>query len=378
MTLTIYALDNEFAVATGSNVNSGPGTSTFDYPPNSTKDLVITSQPGDDSPYIFSPGDTYTVSFGGNGGTTIENAVVLRSDPVSINGDTGYAVVFEGLDPNGDVVQVVWSPEFDLETWYWDNYSGGAPPGFYTSDASPSDYTVPCFTPEARIATPEGARAAGDLRAGDLVLTRDHGAQGLRWVARATVSGQGRGAPVWFETGTIGNSAPLRLSQQHRLLVSLPPDLAAEEGAAELLLPARAFVNGATVQLRPEPRITYCHLLLDRHEVLAAEGAPCESLFLGPVASAVMRRMGAPLLARAPIRLPMRPARPLRRMAEAVRLLERLRESTGLRPVLLGRRGKRGSGTYVFAPDASGRHPASRRIVVTEETHPAGGRREPV
>lgn len=176
MTLTIYALDDQFAASTGSNVNSGPGTSTFDYPPNSSKDLVISSQPGDPSPYIFSPGDTYTVSFGGNGGATIENATVIRSDPISVNGDSGYAVVFEGLDSNGALVQVVWTPEFNLETWYWDHYSGGNPPGFYTADASPTTYQMVCFEAQTPIATPDGPRAAHLLRPGDRVMTRDHGA----------------------------------------------------------------------------------------------------------------------------------------------------------------------------------------------------------
>lgn len=37
MTITIEAIDSQFAAATGSNVNSGPGTSQFDYPPTSTQ-----------------------------------------------------------------------------------------------------------------------------------------------------------------------------------------------------------------------------------------------------------------------------------------------------------------------------------------------------
>lgn len=118
MPITINALDHQFAAATGSNVNNGPGTSTFDYPPQSTSNLVITSQAGDSTPFIFSPGDTYTISFSGNGGTTINNATVLRSDDIDMGGDQGYAVVFEGIDTNGDLTQVVWTPEFDLETWY--------------------------------------------------------------------------------------------------------------------------------------------------------------------------------------------------------------------------------------------------------------------
>ncbi|ATG49617.1 hypothetical protein CEW89_19855 [Celeribacter ethanolicus] len=55
MTILIEAIDSQFAASTGSNVNSGPGTSQFDYPPTSTNSLTIESQEGDESPYVFSP-----------------------------------------------------------------------------------------------------------------------------------------------------------------------------------------------------------------------------------------------------------------------------------------------------------------------------------
>ncbi|MEM1238119.1 MAG: Hint domain-containing protein, partial [Pseudomonadota bacterium] len=40
----------------------------------------------------------------------------------------------------------------------------------------------PCFTHGALIETPEGDKAVEHLQAGDLVMTRDHGAQPLKWV----------------------------------------------------------------------------------------------------------------------------------------------------------------------------------------------------
>src|SRR5690606_32383544 len=39
-----------------------------------------------------------------------------------------------------------------------------------------------CFTSGTLIATPDGERAVETLRPGDLVMTRDHGPQELRWV----------------------------------------------------------------------------------------------------------------------------------------------------------------------------------------------------
>jgi hypothetical protein len=360
MPLTIYALDTQFAAATGSNVNNGPGTSTFDYPPNSTKDLVISSQPGDETPFIFSPGDTYTVSFGGNGGTTIQDAVVIRSDPVDVGGDQGWAVVFEGLNGNGELVQVVWSPEFDLETWYWGNFSGGNPPGFYTTDASAATYAVPCFASGTVIETAAGPRPVDQLALGDRVLTRDHGPQPVLWVARAEVPGQGRGAPVWFERDILGNVTPLELSQQHRILLS-GPEVAARHGVPEVLAPAVSFVNGATIRLAPRPRITYVHLLLPRHEVLSAQGMPVESLLMG--------RQARLLMARVQTRLPdalmartYRPARPLLTRRQGAELWSAIIHAKGQKRAMLCARSKPGGSIYVLPRHPSGSLPTWRAI----------------
>ena len=289
MTLTINALDNQFAVSTGANVNSSAGQSTFDYPPTSTTGLVITSQTGDPSPYIFSPGDVYTLSFSGNGGTTITNATVLRSDFVDQGGDQGYAVVFEGLDSGGNLTQVVWTPEFDLEAWYWNNFSAGNPPEFYNSDQdAATTYAMVCFAADTDIATPSGPVAVGALKAGDAVLARDGGVQHILWIVSRRVRGWGRHAPVVFAAGRVGNAVPLRLSQQHRVLVT-GEAVRDRYGTDEVLVPAVSFVDGHGVRVAPCPWITYVHFMLDRHDVVtAAGGAPCETLLLGATARAVL------------------------------------------------------------------------------------------
>lgn len=361
MSLLIYALDNQFAAATGSNVNNGPGTSTFDYPPNSTKNLVIESQPGDDTPYIFSPGDTYTLTFQGNGGTTIQDAVVIRSDPVSINGDNGWAVVFEGYNTNGDLVQVVWTPEFDLEQWYWDHYSGGNPPGFYTSDANAADYAAPCFGADTPIETANGPCPAGQVTVGMQLVTRDRGLQPVQWVARTNVVGRSRAAPVWIAPGVIGNTEPILLSQQHRVLLC-GPQVWAAHGVDEVFAPAICLLNGATVRLEPKPRIDYIHLLMDRHDVLSAAGAPVESLYLGKEARLLLARtISTPprgLLAR-----PAPPGRKLLTRREGEALWAEIRSADGARPAMFGRRGK-----------GKGRRAQAAYILPLNETGSIGGR----
>ncbi|SFJ19328.1 Hint domain-containing protein [Celeribacter neptunius] len=362
MTITINALDSQFAASTGSNVNSGPGTSTFDYPPASTSGLVIESQPGDDSPYIFSPGDTYTLSFTGQGGDTIQNATVVRSDYIDYGGDTGYAVVFEGLDSNGDLTQIVWTPEFDLESWYWNNFSGGEPPQFYNSDQDASTtYQAVCFEASMPIETPEGARAAGEIRPGDRVMTLDHGAQEVTWCAARRVRGWGRHAPVVFAPGSLGNDAPLVLSQQHRLLFEIPEEMADTYGP-QVLIPAVAFVDGHAVRLRPRDWISYVHLLLAEHDMVFSQGVACESLYLGQVARDVLAPLaresayGAEagslecFLSLFSDTKAQEPARPLLSPREGQRLLHRVAGVPERKPAMFLRRGRKHARPYHLDP----------------------------
>lgn len=278
MPYTYTPPDHEFAIATGDNVNSGPGTSTFDNPPTSSMDLIVTTNPGDPTPTIFSVGDTYDVSWGGAGGGYIEDAEVVRSDEAP---GGGGAIVFEGLDENGDLTQVVYTPGFNLEEWYSDNYNPSMEPGFYVTDQNPNyTHQFVCFDADTGVLTPNGIRAVGELEAGDPVQTLDHGISPVCWVGRQDMLGHGTNTPVCFAEGSIGNDQPLRLSQQHRVLVRSP---LAELyfGSSEVLVPAVSLVNDATVTFAPCTLIRYVHILLQAHEVVFAEGAPCETLFLG-------------------------------------------------------------------------------------------------
>ena len=280
-TKTFYGLDNEFGLATGSNVNDTPGSSSFDGPPAASSDLTIFAQVGDSTPNLFSIGDTYDLSYTDGSGThTIDDAMVVRSD------ESGIAVVFEGTNEQGTPVHILWTPGFNVENWYQAN---GPNPHFYNTDLDPnSTYGHVCFTAGMRIATPEGLRAVETLRPGDRVTTRDTGNQSLRWVGRRVVPGVGRAAPVRFEAGVIGNTAPLLLSPQHRVLLN-SPESEMLFGAAEVLLPAKAFLALEGVSLAPMRSVDYVHFACLRHEIVWAEGAPCETLLLGDLAEDILK-----------------------------------------------------------------------------------------
>lgn len=295
MTYTFYAEDNEFAAATGSNVNYDTNVSRFDYPPTSSKDLIITSHEGDSDPRLFEVGETYTVSFSGNGGATIQNATVIRSDyttaddGTAIEGNEG-AIVFEGLDENGELVQVVWSPNFDLETWYFDNFNEGNSPGFYTEDVN-SGQTVQfaCFTAGTLITVSNGQKRIEELQPGDLVETKDHGPVALAWCAHSRVPGLGRGAPITIAPALFGGHAPLTVSPQHRMLVR-DPFFQLAFGTPEILIAAKHLVDGEMVTARSCSMVSYHHLLCERHEVLIANGMETESLLLGDQVQGVMSK----------------------------------------------------------------------------------------
>lgn len=286
MTITINALDNEFAASSGTNIDVTDDFSYFDHPPNSTSDLTITSNVGDDSPFIFSVGDTYDLTWSGNGGGGImEDAVVVRSDYL---GPGQGAIVFEGINSvTGEPFQMVWTPDFDLEQWYWDNGGGPSTPNaFWTSDTNTSEtYQAVCFAAGTSIATSKGLVLVENLCTGDEVLTIDNGPCPVLWVGKRTLLGAGASAPVVFEAGTIGNDRRLVVSQNHRIMLASPwAELYFAEH--EVFVPAKALVNGINIYTETRQQVSYHHILLASHEVLLAEGAPCESMFLGDVALA--------------------------------------------------------------------------------------------
>lgn len=141
-----------------------------------------------------------------------------------------------------------------------------------------------CFAAGTAIATATGQRPVELLRPGDLVVTRDHGLQPLRWSTARRVRAWGAGAPVRIRAGALGPGQPARdlwLSQQHRLL--LRSRIARRmTGHEEVLIAAKRLCGFEGIELAPQPgSVSYCHLAFDRHEIVLAEGLAAESLFLG-------------------------------------------------------------------------------------------------
>lgn len=140
--------------------------------------------------------------------------------------------------------------------------------------------TVFCFVRDTRIMTPRGEVAVQDLQLDDLVNTMDNGLQPIRWIGRRTVPARGKMAPILFKEGVLGNRRDLRVSPEHRVLIS---DWRAETyfGEAEVLSAAKYFSNGETVYAERADEVEYFHFLFDAHEIVFAEGAAVESFHPG-------------------------------------------------------------------------------------------------
>jgi hypothetical protein len=144
---------------------------------------------------------------------------------------------------------------------------------------------VICFTPETRISTPDGPRAVAELREDDEILTKDDGPQKIRWIGSRRMSGARLYAmpelrPVRIRAGAVGMDVPdgdLLVSPEHRMLVK-GRVADALFGTDEVLVTARDLINDHSITIDHQVRqVTYVHLLLDRQQIVFANGLETES-----------------------------------------------------------------------------------------------------
>jgi len=118
-----------------------------------------------------------------------------------------------------------------------------------------------------------------DLKVGDLVLTRDDGAQPVRWLGQTTLRAVGEFAPVVIKKGALHNEADLMLSPDHRIFVYQRQDHLGA-GRHEVLIKVRHLINGETVIQHDGGFVNYFQLLFDDHQIIFAEGIAAESLLI--------------------------------------------------------------------------------------------------
>ena len=152
--------------------------------------------------------------------------------------------------------------------------------------ATPVHRPGPCpgLAAQTLIATPTGPRPAASLRSGDWVTTLDNGPQPLRWCGRVTVPALGGFAPLRMVAPYFGLERDLVLAPQQRLLLS-GIDVEDTLGHDEVLAEARHLADGiAALPDTGAATVTWHGLLLERHELILAEGHAVESLYAGSLA----------------------------------------------------------------------------------------------
>ncbi|PSL20482.1 Hint domain-containing protein [Shimia abyssi] len=160
----------------------------------------------------------------------------------------------------------------------------------YQVQTDPSEGTIPCFLGGTLIETEDGPVPVERLRAGGRVRDAFGGFLRVRQVLSRQVTLASaicnpRLRPVRIAAGALGPGVPERdlfVSRQHRVLVQ---SKIAERmfDAPHVLIAAHRFLEADDVDLAPVTReFRYYHLLLERHGVVIADGAPCESFLIAP------------------------------------------------------------------------------------------------
>jgi hypothetical protein len=172
-------------------------------------------------------------------------------------------------------------------------FSVGATLGFYQSHTIGWDYAdVTCFARGTLIETDRGPVPVERLLPGHRVVTADGRLSVLRMVLSRSLDAedldrQPAFRPVRIARGALGGGLPLRdlrVSRQHRMLVHSRISERMITGGEALVAAIRlAGLPGIAVEPSGDG-VTYYHLIFDTHETVLAEGAPSESLYLGPEA----------------------------------------------------------------------------------------------
>jgi Ca2+-binding RTX toxin-like protein len=268
-----------YAGAGNDTMTGGMGADTF-YGGSGNDDIAfsegdnISGGSGDDIFTLEDLGEptngTITID-GGDGGETTDDG-----NPLTLEGDTlqlGTLADLSTLVKVSDGLNVDGNETFDGSVTMDD----GTILKFRNIE------NIICFTPGTRIATPHGGRDIATLRTGDLVVTRDHGLQQIRWIEQRTVPAIDRFAPIRIRPGVVtGQQRDLLVSPQHRIMFQ---GYSAELmfGESEVLVAAKYLVDDKHVTRDIGGDVTYIHMMFDEHEVVYAEGAATESFHPGDV-----------------------------------------------------------------------------------------------
>ena len=257
--------------------DDGTAKNSFSIDTSSTYSVSVTGT-------VNAPGDTVTLTYGadapsGFAGTSITltasqfdntNQIEFTSTslPVGETEPNTYRYVLSNTQLYGVAAATTANPR-----------------SRFTADANNTvgDYNVaaaPCFASGTRIRVLRDGLAADvaveHLRVGDQAMTASGAVRRITWIGHREIDcGRYRCPadvnPVRIAAHAFGENRPARdlvVSPGHAIRVDI---------LGEVLVPAAALVDGATIVQCAVPRVTYWHIELERHDILLAENLPTES-----------------------------------------------------------------------------------------------------
>jgi hypothetical protein len=134
-----------------------------------------------------------------------------------------------------------------------------------------------CFLSGTSILTLDGEEQIQTLKIGDRIVSLSGEARAIRWIGRITVDRDGDAPwhadamPVRVAKDALGKGSPHRdlyLSRSHMVHLN------------GVLIPVGDLINGRTITAVDVAgdQLVYYHVELETHDVVIAEGAPCETL----------------------------------------------------------------------------------------------------
>ncbi|TMM54397.1 Hint domain-containing protein [Sulfitobacter sabulilitoris] len=271
------------------NLTGDPAVEITFVPSGMSGDLILegSGTATDPDTQVQIGGQTYDFTYELGGFLPTRKSDGAQQVPDRFEGNPVYIVTVQDYPAAGETTRLAFLPD-DLATQSeMDAFGNGA------IDVQGVDTTSPgavCFAGGTRILTPQGEMCVDDLKAGDLVMTLDHGPQPILWVSQSAHSwpdSPEKELPVLISSGAFGQGAPrndLVVSPQHKILVTRCNDAASSE-AVEALVPAKGLTSLPGIRIMKGKRsVVYFHILLENHEIVMAEGLPSESFFPGSTA----------------------------------------------------------------------------------------------
>lgn len=184
----------------------------------------------------------------------VMNRVTVDGSDTVITYDNGYTTRLVNTDPN------------DLSSTNFETGSGPV-----------------CLGKGTYIDTPTGPRLIETLKPGELVTTLDHGPQPIVQVIAETVHFRGekdRRKPILVGKGALGQGTPIFdivASPQHRFVLASPAT-----NKSHLVAAVKLTRRKGIRRMKGRKQADYFNLLMDKHEIIFANGCAVETLLITP------------------------------------------------------------------------------------------------